>query len=152
MARMYARRRGKSGSKRPLRHSPPEWLEMSPEEVERMVVELYSQGNSMSKVGMILRDTYGVPDVALVTGKKIKKILEENGLAPSVPEDLENLIKKALRLRKHIEENPKDFHNKRATQLTESKIRRLVKYYKRKKVLPEDWNYTPQAAELLISR
>ncbi|RLJ09834.1 MAG: 30S ribosomal protein S15, partial [Candidatus Aenigmatarchaeota archaeon] len=30
------------------------------------------------------------------------------------------------------------------------KIRRLVKYYKRKKVLPPDWKYDPERAKLIV--
>ena len=70
----------------------------------------------------------------------------------AIPEDLQNLMRKALRMRKHIEENKKDVHNKRVLQLTESKIRRLVKYYRRNKVLPEDWKYKPEIAEVILRR
>ena len=49
-------------------------------------------------------------------------------------------------------ENHMDLHNKRALQLTESKIRRLVKYYHNTGVLPMDWVYSPSTAEILISR
>ncbi len=150
MARMHTRRKGKSSSKKPVRDSPPEWLDIKKEEVEKLVVELYDQVNSSSMVGMILRDRYGVPSVRLVTGKKIMDILKENNVAPAIPEDMQNLIKKALRLRKHLESNKKDYHNKRALQLTESKIRRLMKYYKREGVLPEDWEYKPEIVEILL--
>jgi small subunit ribosomal protein S15 len=34
--------------------------------------------------------------------------------------------------------------------MVESKIRRIVKYYKREGVLPADWNYSIANAELLI--
>ena len=37
---------------------------------------------------------------------------------------------KALGLRKHLGDNKKDLHNKRQLNLTESKIRRLVRYYR----------------------
>ncbi|MDF2954596.1 30S ribosomal protein S15 [Candidatus Alkanophaga liquidiphilum] len=150
MARIYARRRGRSGSKPPLRKKPPEWLQITPEEIEERIIELYKQGYSTSVIGMVLRDCYGVPDVRLVTGKKMTQILREYNVASKVPEDLQNLIKKAIRLRKHLELHRKDLHNKRALQLTESKIRRLVKYYKRKKVLPADWEYKPETAEILL--
>ncbi|MEM3922582.1 MAG: 30S ribosomal protein S15, partial [Nitrososphaerota archaeon] len=33
MARMHARRRGKSGSKRPLSKAPPSWVKLTPEAV-----------------------------------------------------------------------------------------------------------------------
>jgi small subunit ribosomal protein S15 len=101
---------------------------------------------------MILRDRYGVPNAKFFTGKKIKKIPKENSVAPNIPEDLTNLIVKALGLRKHLSTNKKDVHNKRSLNLTESKIRRLVKYYKQEKVLPRDWFYKPETAEMMITR
>jgi len=97
MARIYARRKGKSGSKKPFRTEPPEWCELSAREVEEKVVELAKQGLSTAQIGMVLRDSYGVPDVKLLTGKKILQILRERGLAPAIPEDLQSLIKKAIR-------------------------------------------------------
>ncbi|MDI6860298.1 MAG: 30S ribosomal protein S15, partial [Methanocellales archaeon] len=85
-------------------------------------------------------------------GKKITQILREKKVGSKVPEDLQNLIIRALGLKKHLDLNPKDVHNKRALQLIESKIRRLVNYYKNKGVLPEDWVYNLGTAEMLISR
>lgn len=111
MARMYARRKGKSGSKKPYRKEVPEWVNMTPQEVEEMVVQLYNQGYSTSMIGMIMRDKYGIPSIRLLTGKKVSKILEDHGITIKVPEDLENLIIKALRLRKHLANNKKDLHN-----------------------------------------
>ncbi len=101
---------------------------------------------------MILRDQHGIPDAALVTKRKITQTIKDSGIALNVPEDMRNLIVKALRLRTHLAENKKDVHNKRALQLTESKIRRLVKYYRRTGVLPSDWVYRPDTAEMLITR
>ncbi len=141
MARMYARKRGKSGSKRLYRDKPPEWIPMKPEEVEQKIVELAEKGYSSAMIGLILRDQYGIPNVRQVLGKKIGKVLEENNLQPTIPEDLNNLINKAIKLKKHLAIHRKDYHNKRGLQLIESKIRRLVKYYKRKGKLPKDWNY-----------
>nr|CBH38819.1 30S ribosomal protein S15P/S13e [uncultured archaeon] len=156
MARMYARRRGRSGSKRPfsfrLMETVPEWVEMTAEEVERKVVELYERGVTTSEIGTILRDRYGVPSVVLVTGEKITGILKGKNIAAEIPEDLLNLMRKALRVRKHIEVNKKDVHNKRSLHLTESKIRRLVKYYRREKVLPDEWLYKPEIAEFIMRK
>ena len=152
MARMHARRKGKSGSKRVYRDSPPEWVELSPEQVEKKVVELYEMGYQTSQIGMILRDTYGIPSVRQVTGKKITQILKEHGKEITIPEDLRNLMIKALRLREHLKEHRKDFHNKRGLQLTEAKIHRLVKYYRAEKVLPGDWKYDPEKVKILLTR
>ncbi|MBW9223302.1 30S ribosomal protein S15 [Methanothermococcus sp. SCGC AD-155-E23] len=150
MARMHARRRGASGSKKPLRTEPPKWVTMTPEEVENKVVELAKKGYQSAMIGLILRDTYGIPDVKLITGKSISDIMKEHNVYPEVPEDLLNLMKRAVNLRNHLENHPKDLHSKRGLQLIESKIRRLVKYYRRKKVLPENWKYTPEIAKLLV--
>jgi small subunit ribosomal protein S15 len=53
------------------------------------------EGNSLSKIGTILRDQYAIPLVKPITGKSISNILEAAGIAPSMPEDLANLVKKA---------------------------------------------------------
>lgn len=152
MARMHTRRKGQSGSKRPSRAEPPKWSNANKEEIENAVQQLASQGKSGSEVGMILRDRYGVPDVTLATGKKIGAIMKEKNAAPGVPEDIHNLIVKVLELKKHLDRNPKDVHNRRAFNNMESKIRRLKKYYHREGVLPADWEYSIERAEMLISR
>ncbi|MGQ4833489.1 MAG: 30S ribosomal protein S15 [Candidatus Asgardarchaeia archaeon] len=150
MARIHRSKRGKSSSTRPPRKDPPEWFDKDPQWVIDKVVELARQGYSQSMIGIILRDQYGVPLVKQVTGKSIKKILEENNLAPKVPEDLANLIRHAIKVRKHLEVHKKDLHSKRGLQIIESKIHRLSKYYKRKGVLPPDWKYKPETAHLLL--
>lgn len=132
-----------SHSTRPARTGAPTWVRYTPEEVENLVVELARRGHPPSMIGVILRDRHGIPLAKQVTSKKILDILRENGLAPDIPEDLANLIRRASRIRRHLEEHPKDYHSKRGLQLIESKIRRLAKYYKRKGVLPPTWNYAP---------
>lgn len=148
MARLYARKRGKSGSKRLYRDNAPDWVSLTPEEIENMIIELARKGYSTAMIGIILRDQYGVPNVRQILGKKMTKVLEEHGLKPSMPEDLDNLIRKAVRLRKHLITHRKDYHNKRALHLIESKIKRLVRYYKRVGKLPEDWNYQKYIATI----
>jgi len=92
-------------------------------------------------IGLLLRDQYAIPDVREITGKRITQILEDHGIKFDIPEDLANLIKRAQRIRKHLEQHRKDYSNKRALMLVESKIRRLAKYYKRIGRLPPDWKY-----------
>jgi len=151
MARMHARRRGKSGSKKPIdRQKHPDWSSLNPREVEAHVIELAKKGHSTSEIGMIIRDQYAVPDVKIATGKKIGKILEKNNLKTEIPEDLKNLISRALQLRGHLENHKEDLKNKRNLQLTESKIRRLISYYHSKNVLPEGWKYSAKKAKLMF--
>lgn len=152
MARMHARRRGDSGSVRPYRKESPEWANTDVEAIEKIIVDLKKEGASSSRIGLILRDKYGVPDVKLITGKRIGQIIREKGMESEIPEDLRNLIEKALGLRKHLSENKNDLHNKRQLQLTESKVRRLVRYYVGCGRLPKGWSYKPETAEILLSR
>ena len=152
MARMYARTRGQSGSVRPYRKEAPEWSNTDVAAIEKVIVDLSKEGVSSARIGLVLRDRYGVPDVKLATGKRIGQIVKEKGLEGQIPEDLKNLIVKALGLRKHLAENKKDLHNKRQMQLAESKIRRLVRYYVSSGKLPKGWVYKPETAEILLSR
>lgn len=152
MARMHARRKGKSSSVRPNRKEAPEWSNTDVADIEKTIVELRKDGASSAKIGLVLRDKYGVPSVKLATGKKVDQILAENGVGSDIPEDLRNLIVKALGMRKHLEENKKDNHNRRQLHLTEAKVRRLGKYYVRNGKMPAGWNYKPDTAEFMLSR
>jgi len=147
------RRKGESHSIRPASAGPPRWLklDMTPEDVELLVVELAKKGYTPSMIGVILRDQFGIPLVKQVTGKKLNEILEKHGVKLPVPEDLIYLMKKAVNLRRHLDEHPKDLHAKKGLIEIESKIHRLVKYYKRVGKLPADWTYTPESAKLIVS-
>ncbi|MHA1410157.1 MAG: 30S ribosomal protein S15 [Candidatus Odinarchaeia archaeon] len=150
MARMHIRRKGKSKSVRPPIKKAPEWFNRSSDEVESLIVKYAKAGEPPSKIGIILRDQHGIPLTSFVTNKKMKQILKENNLLPELPEDLSNLLRKAYGLSRHLEEHPKDLHSKRGLQLIESKIRRLAKYYKREKVLPETWKYRRGDPRLIL--
>ena len=153
MARMHTRRRGSSGSDRPAAEDTPEWSDVDAETVEERVVELAEQGHGPSEIGVVLRDEgiqgTPVPDVRLVTGKKVTEILEEHDATPEIPQDLYDLMDRAVRLHDHMRENPTDYQNKRALQNTESKIRRLVDYY-RGDELDEEFTYSPDRARDLL--
>lgn len=145
------KRKGRSQSTRPARVTPPRWVRFEPQEIEELVAELARRGYGPSMIGVILRDQYGIPLVKPLTGKSILEILRERGLAPPIPEDLISLMRKAVNLRRHLSEHPKDRSSLRGLVLVESKIRRLVRYYKREGVLPQEWEYDPERAKLLVS-
>jgi len=151
MAKMHSRKKGSSRSRPPAAAKAPEWSDVSKEELEKAIMKLHESGLPSSRIGLTLRDQYGVPSVKLALGKNLNRFLKENNALPEVPEDLGNLMRKALHIRKHIKANKKDVHNKRSLQLTENKIRRLVKYYHDSGRLAPDWTYSPETAEILIS-
>lgn len=150
MARMHSRKKGKAGSKRPVKKKTPSWVIHGAKEVEMLIVKLAKAEKTPSQIGLILRDSYGVPDVKGVVGKKITKVLEAKKLLSKLPEDLMALIKKSIKLRKHIEANHKDESSKRGLILTESKIKRLVKYYKKTGKIAEDWKYQPDRVRMYL--
>jgi small subunit ribosomal protein S15 len=145
------RKKGKSGSTHPIdRKKHPEWSSLNPREVEARTIELSKAGKSTSEIGMILRDQYAVPDVKIATGKRVSQILAGNNIKPEIPEDLRSLIHTALQLKKHIDAHKKDLKSKRDLQLTESKIRRLTKYYHSQDRLPTGWKYSLEQARLMF--
>ncbi|WP_309492088.1 30S ribosomal protein S15 [Candidatus Hecatella orcuttiae] len=143
MARVHAHRRGQSHSTRPVTKRPPSWCTYRPEEVESQIIKLAKEGNPPDKIGMILRDQYGIPLTRSITNKKITQILSQAGLAPKIPEDLAALLKRSSQLARHLEKNRGDHKNVHSLYLLESRIHRLVEYYKRRGKLPADWKYKP---------
>jgi len=150
MARMHSGARGKAGSLKPENKTKPTWLRYSDKEIEMLTLKLAKEGLKPSQIGLHLRDSYGIPDVQFLTGKSVTKILKEKGVTGKVPEDMQSLLKRIISLKKHLEPNRHDYTAKRGLQLTESKIRRLVKYYKRAKMLPADWTYDPENIRLYL--
>ena len=150
MARMHSRKKGKSGSTRPIRTSAPEWVDITKADLEKLIFKLSKDGNSPSQIGTILRDQHGIPLARYVTGERVVDTLEKQGIKKEIPDNLMDLLKRAVLVSKHLELNKKDMVSKRGLQTIEAKIRRLVKYYKREKSLPDDWKYHIDTAKLLV--
>ncbi len=148
MAKMHSRKKGKSGPHKPLKAAKPTWLRYKPKEIEMLVVKLAKEGKTGSQIGLVLRDTYGVPDVKSVAEKSISAIIAEKKLTPELPDDLVALMKKSIAIRKHLEENKKDEAAHRGLNLTESKIRRIIKYYKRIGRIAVEWKYQPEKLKM----
>lgn len=150
MARMHSRKKGQSGSTRPANLEIQPWFPHSKEEIEAKVIELARKGESMSHIGLLLRDEYGCPLTKIITGKKISEILRENELLPDLPEDVAFLARKAIKVRRHLEENHKDLEARKGLNRTESKLRRLVKYYRKKGVLDSSFKYDPEGIKMYL--
>lgn len=150
MSRMHSTARGKSGSKKPVEKKVQAWVRYKPKEAEMLIVKLAKDGKTASDIGIILRDTYGIPSVRALMSKTVNAILKEKSLLSEIPEDVAALIKKSISLEKHIEENKQDMSAKRGLQLTTSKILRLIKYYKGTGRLPSEWKFDKSKMRLLI--
>merc|ERR1712063_188971 len=150
MGRMHNKGKGISQSALPYRRSVPTWLKLTSEDVTEQIMKLAKKGLTPSQIGVILRDSHGVAQVKFVTGNKILRILKGKGLASDIPEDLYYLIKKAVSIRKHLERNRKDRDAKYRLILVESRIHRLARYYKTKKVLAPNWKYASATAAAMV--
>ena len=139
-----------SGERKTSEKKAPEWVEYKPKQIEQLIVQMANAGHTGSEIGMLLRDQYGIPNVEVITKKSILKMLQENNLAPKMPEDLMNLIKKSLNLHKHMLLHKKDMSAKHGYVLTVSKIRKLANYNQRIGRLAKDWRYSTEEAELLM--
>ena len=133
--------RGRSRSTRPVSRRTPNWVVYQPDEVKALIINLAREGKPQSLIGNILRDKHGIPLVKPIVGYGIQRVLQEADLAPRIPEDLYNLMVNSTNLRRHLERNHKDFHNKRSLQISEAKIYALTRYYKKRGMLPQDWRH-----------
>ena len=147
---MHSRDRGKAGSNKPVEKNVPSWVSYKPKEVEALIVKLAKQEKQATEIGLILRDSYGIPNVKALLGKKVCEVLKDKKLATKIPEDLSSLIKRDIELMKHLEANHKDMTAKRGLQLTESKIKRLIKYYKTKNIIDKNFIFDRNKAKLLL--
>ena len=59
------------------------------------------------------------------------------------------LLRKSIMLKKHLEANKKDESAKRGLTLTDSKVKRLVKYYKHTSRIPQNWKYDPEKVKIM---
>jgi small subunit ribosomal protein S13e len=148
---MYGTGKGISKSSMPYKKVPPRWLNIDSSEVVKQIEALAKKGYKPSQIGVILRDNFAIPQSRLLTGAKILRVLKKKGIAPEIPEDLYHLMRKAVSMRKHIEKNHRDKDSKYRLILIESKIHRLVRYFKLTKQLPANWKYDYQTALALVS-
>ncbi len=148
MGRMHTHRHGKSHSIRPIILRVPSWITLSPKEIEELVVKYTKDGLTPSQIGNKLRDQHSIPLIKPITKKSIGEILEENDLRTEMPEDLENIVNKAVGLQKHLKENRGDYRNVRSLELLEAKVHRLSVYYKRIERIPKNWKYKSVVAQL----
>jgi len=84
---------------------------LKPEEIESTIVELAKEGNTPAKIGLILRDKYGIPKAKLL-GKKISTIVKQNGITPK--DDITLINEKIEKLKKHSKVHKHDHTASRA--------------------------------------
>jgi small subunit ribosomal protein S15 len=148
MGRLHSHNYGKSHSTRPLNPKTPSWVTQDPKEIEGLIIKYAKDDLAPSQIGVKLRDQHSIPLVKPIIKKTITEVLEENDLKTELPEDLNNIVKKAIGLQSHLKVNKKDNRNIRALELIEAKVHRLSVYYKRIGRIPQKWKYKSVVAQL----
>jgi len=149
MARMHSKKKGKSKSRKPPLGKATQ-PSIDKDKIEDIIVGYAKQGMSPALIGEKLKKEHNVLYIKHATGMRLGKILEEKGVAPQLPPDLIDLMKKAVNIRAHLASNKSDMHNTIRLHRIESKIWRLTRYYINNGKLPQGWRYDPAKAELLI--
>jgi len=148
MGRLHTHNHGKAHSTRPSQLKVPSWINQDPKDVEEVIIKYAKEDLAASQIGIKLRDQHSIPLVKPVIKKTITRVLEENDLKPELPEDLNNIVMKAIGLQKHLKINKKDNRNRRSLELIEANVHRLSVYYKKIGRIPKNWKYKSIVAQL----
>jgi small subunit ribosomal protein S15 len=148
MGRMHTHNHGKSHSIRPIELKKPDWVKMESKEIEELIIKYAKEGMTSSMIGIKLRDQHAIPLVKPIINKSVSEVLKENELTPEIPEDLNNIVLKAVNLQKHLKENKSDNRNVRSLELVEAKVHRLSTHYKKQGIIPKKWKYKSVVAQL----
>jgi small subunit ribosomal protein S15 len=148
MGRLHTHNHGKAHSTRPIESKFSAWVKQDPKEIEDLIIKYAKDGNTSSQIGIKLRDQHAIPLVKPIINKTISDILDQNDLKSEIPEDLNNIVIKAVGLQKHLKSNKNDRRNIRSLELIEAKVHRLSVYYKKIGRIPENWKYKSVIAQL----
>jgi ribosomal protein S15P/S13E len=107
----------------------PVWLKYTEEEVKEIILKIVDKNPEITaeKIGLILRDNYGIPNTKIF-GFKISKVLKENN--KYINPDLKNLETKTAKLEKHLIKNHGDKRTGRSLIITKAKLIKAKKYSK----------------------
>ena len=148
MGRLHTHNHGKAHSIRPIESKFSSWVKQDPKEIEDLVIKYAKDGHTPSQIGIKLRDQHAIPLVKPIINKTISDILDQNDLKSEIPEDLNNIVTKAVGLQKHLKSNKNDRRNIRSLELIEAKVHRLSVYYKKIGRIPKNWKYKSVIAQL----
>jgi len=109
----------------------PVWLKYTEKEVKDIIVAIAKKDPEITaeKIGLILRDTYGIPKTKIYK-LKIGKVLKEAGLYQEP--NLKNLTTKTEKLEAHIKKNNQDKRTKRSLTITKAKLKKTKEYLAKK--------------------
>lgn len=110
----------------------PIWLKYTEEEVKQIILKIIEKEPNISseKIGLILRDNYGIPKTKIY-GFSISDVLREANKYEDP--NKKNLTKKVEKLEKHISKNKGDKKTGRSLILSKAKLKKVNDYLASKK-------------------
>jgi small subunit ribosomal protein S15 len=103
----------------------PTWLKYTKEEVIAIIKKLSEKDITSEKIGLILRDQYGIPSIRLY-GIKMKEAMGDKFQEPTTI-NLENKLQKIIN---HFKKNKQDKRSERSLVITKSKLKKRTDYMK----------------------
>lgn len=107
----------------------PVWLKYTAEEIKKIILKLSDKGLSSEKIGLVLRDQYGIPKVKIYN-LKIGKILKDEGNYDEPSKT--NLNNKVDKIINHYKKNKQDKNAERSLIITKAKLKKIEDYLKKK--------------------
>ena len=145
---MHSHNYGKSHSTRPLNPKAPSWITQDPKEIEELIIKYAKDDLAASQIGIKLRDQHSIPLVKPIIKKTITRVLEENDLNPELPEDLNNIVMKAIGLQKHLKINKKDNRNSTFTRVNRGQSSPFISILQKNWSNSQNWKYKALVAQL----
>lgn len=109
----------------------PVWLKYVDSEIKEIILKLAEKDSKMTaeKIGLILRDNYGIPQTKIYN-TKISNVLKKEGKYKHP--DQENLKIKVKKLEEHLNKNKQDKRTERALIITKAKLKKIGDYLDKK--------------------
>ncbi len=95
---------------------------LSKKEMEKVVLDLYNDGLTSEKIGLVLRDKHGVKNFREEFGLKISEVIGKNDA------DQKNISRNLDNLRRHFDTNKKDQPAKRRLIKTAAHLKTIQEY------------------------
>ena len=107
----------------------PVWSKYTEEEIKAIILKLAEKGMTTEKIGLVLRDQYGIPKTK-IWNLKISKVLKEKGkFEEPTSTNLENKLQKII---DHFKKNKQDKNAGRSLIITKAKLKKIKEYQDKK--------------------
>ena len=105
----------------------PIWLKYTDQEVKEIILKIVEKQPELTseKIGLILRDNYGIPKTKIY-GFSISKVLKEANKYKNP--DLSNMQTKVAKLEKNVAKNKQDKRTGRALIINKARLKKIEDY------------------------